>query len=86
MFKCVDALEDRGVNPISRVEYEINGKIHSITLEWIIDSYMLSEQNDVFVELFKKALKSSDAELKEFFEQMGKLLLMSSLSKEEFND
>ncbi len=82
MQNCKALLLERGVNPLSSIEYDINGEVHTITLEWIIESYLSTEKSELFVELFEKALKTDNASLEQFFEKMGQLILMSSLSKE----
>jgi len=82
---CIETLLDRGINPASSVEYEINGAVHTLSLEWIISAYLQTEKKDFFIELFNKVLQQSDADIETFFEQMGQLVLMSSLSEEGLN-
>jgi hypothetical protein len=78
---CKESLLDRGINPASTVEYEINGEIHTLTLEWIISAFLSTEKKEFFVDMFNKVLKQSDSDIETFFEQMGQLILMSSLSE-----
>jgi len=80
---CKESLLDRGINPASSVEYEINGEIQTLTLEWIILAFLQTEKKEFFIDMFEKVLKGSDADIEVFFEQMGQLVLMSSLSKKE---
>lgn len=75
-----EKLLDRGINPASEITYDINSKQYAVTLEWICNNYAKSEKATLFNELFEKALKQSNADIQTFFEQMGQLLLMSSLS------
>jgi hypothetical protein len=80
--ECKQSLLDKGINPVSSIEYEINGKVHTLTLEWIISSYLKTEKKELFIGLFKKVLQGSDADIELFFQQMGQLILMTSLSKQ----
>jgi len=80
--ECKQLLLDKKINPVSSIEYEINGKIHTLTLEWIITAYLKTEKKELFVGLFEKALQGSDADIELFFQQMGQLILMTSLSKQ----
>jgi len=77
---CKETLLDRGINPVSTVEYEINEEIYTISLEWIISAYLQTEKKEFFMDLFNQVLKQSNADVETFFEQMGQLVLMSSLS------
>ncbi len=78
---CKESLLDRGINPASSIEYEINGDLHSLTLEWIVAAFLKTEKKELFMGLFNKVLKQSDADIETFFEQMGQLVLMSSLTE-----
>ena len=78
---CKESLLDRGINPASSVEYKINGEIHTLTLEWVISAFLQTEKKEFFMELFNKVLQKSDADIETFFEQMGQLVLMTSLSE-----
>ncbi len=81
--ECKQLLLDKNINPVSSIEYDINGEIHTLTLEWIISAYMQTHKRELFFELFKKALQGSDKDIETFFQQMGQLVLMSSLSENE---
>ncbi len=78
--ECKQALLDHNINPASSIEYEINGELHTLSLEWIIEAFLRTEKKDFFVELFDKVLNSGNADIEQFFQQMGQLVLMSSLS------
>ena len=80
---CKESLLQRGINPASSVDYDINNELHTLSLEAIIEAFLQTEKKEFFVELFNKALTQSDADIETFFQQMGQLLLMSSLSKED---
>lgn len=78
--ECKQSLLDHNINPISTIEYDINGEIHTLTLKWIIEAFLKTEKKELFIKLFEEVLQKSDAEIEQFFQQMGQLILMSSLS------
>ncbi len=82
LAKCKQALLDKNINPASSIDYDINGRIYSISLEWIISAYLETEKKELFVGLFNKVLTKSDQDIELFFQQMGQLILMSSLSEQ----
>lgn len=82
---CKQSLLNRNINPASSIDYNINAKVHTLSLEEIISAYLQAEKKEFFVELFEAVLKKSDKDLEQFFEQMGKLLLMSSLSTRDIS-
>ena len=84
--KCKELLLDKNINPASSIEYEINDQIHTLTLEWIISAYLKTEKRALFISLFEKVIKGSDADIETFFQQMGQLVLMSSLSDKELEE
>jgi len=83
--ECKESLLEHNINPVSSIDYDINGEVHTITLEWIIEAFLKTEKRDLFVELFNKALKGSNSDIEKFFQQMGQLILMSSLSDKTDN-
>ena len=83
--KCKASLLERNINPASSIEYDINGEIHTLSLEWIIEAYLKTEKKEFFIELFEKVLQGSDADIEQFFQQMGQLILLSSLSKTDIS-
>jgi len=78
--KCKELLLNKNINPVSSIEYDINGETHTLTLEWIITAYLKTERKEFFMELFEKVMQGNDADIETFFQQMGQLILMSSLS------
>ncbi|MDF1881301.1 hypothetical protein JHD50_08300 [Sulfurimonas sp. MAG313] len=86
IHKCKQTLLDKKINPVSSIEYDINGKIHVLSLEWIIDAYLKTEKKEYFIELFEQVAKGSKADIENFFQQMGQLVLMSSLSINKIED
>lgn len=79
-------LLDRNINPISSIEYDINGKTHTLSLEWIIDAYLKTEKKELFINMLEKVMQGSDNDIESFFQQMGQLVLMSSLSEHELEE
>jgi hypothetical protein len=83
--QCKQLLLDQGVNPASTIEYKVNGKVHTFSLQEIIEAYMQAsdEAQIVFVTALAKAMDTESMGIQKFFEGMGKLLLMSQLSDED---
>lgn len=84
--QCKQIVKDEGINLKSVIEYNVNGKVHSLSLEYIIDSYMKASEESklVFLTALQKSISAKDTGIDRFFEGMGQLLLMSHLS-EKFN-
>ena len=80
---CKQLLLNKNINPMSSIEYEINGEVHTLSLEWIISAYLQTEKKEFFVELLEKVSDGSDRDITQFFQQMGQLILMSSLSQND---
>ncbi len=80
---CKESLLERGINPASCIDYDINDELYTLSLEEIIKAYLQTEKKDFFIELFNKTLTLNDAEIESFFQQMGQLILISSLSTED---
>lgn len=80
--ECIEILQKEGINPISSIDFDVNGKIHSLSFEYIIDTYMQAsdESRLVFVTALKKAVNAKEMGIEKFFEGMGQLLLMTHLS------
>jgi len=84
--ECKKVLEDEGIDSGSIIDFDVNGKVHSISFEYIIDTYMQAsdESKLVFLTALKKSVDTKDMGVDKFFEGMGQLLLMTHLS-EKFN-
>jgi len=84
--ECIELLQKEGINPISSIDFDVNGKVHSLSFEYIIDAYMQASEESrlVFLSALKKAVAAKEMGIEKFFEGMGKLLLMTHLS-EKFN-
>ena len=80
--KCMEILKNEGINPISSIDFDVNGTVHSLSFEYIIDTYMQASQESrlVFLAALEKAVDAKEMGIEKFFEGMGQLLLMSHLS------
>jgi len=85
--QCKDIISREGINLSSSIEYNINDEIHTITIEWIVDTYMQASQDShqVFLDALKLSLEAKGMGIDKFFEDMGQLILMTHLS-DKFND
>jgi len=84
--QCKDIIKREGINLSSTIEYNINDKLHTLSLEYIIDTFMQSSKDNhqIFLDALKLSLEAKGMGVDKFFEDMGQLLLMSHLS-EKFN-
>ena len=82
-FECLEILKEKGINPVSSIDFNVNGELHSLSFEWIIDAYTQASKESqlVFITAMKKAISVDNMGVEKFFEGMGKLLLMTHLSK-----
>lgn len=80
--ECFDILKDAGINPASEIDFDVNGEVKSLSLQYIIDTYMSAsdESKLVFLTALKKSRTQDTLGIDQFFEGMGQLLLMSHLS------
>ena len=80
--QCKDIIKREGINLKSTIDYDINGEVTSLTIEWIIDSFMQAseEQHQIFLDALKLSLEAKGMGIDNFFENMGQLLLMTHLS------
>lgn len=76
-------LLDQHINPASTIEYDVNGSLHVMSLQEIAEQYMSASEasQKVFVLALQKALEEGRSGVQNYFEKMGELLLMSSLSE-----
>ncbi|MEA1956716.1 MAG: hypothetical protein U9N02_09540 [Campylobacterota bacterium] len=81
-LECKNILKKEGINPASEIDFDVNGEVHSLSLEYIIDTYMQAsdESKLVFVDALKKSTSANEMGINKFFEGMGQLLLMTHLS------
>ncbi len=80
--ECMKILQNEGINPISSIDFDVNGAVHSLTFEYIIETYMQASEESrlVFLTALKKAVDAKEMGIEKFFEGMGQLLLMTHLS------
>lgn len=80
--ECKKLLLLNDADSSSSIEYDVNGKTHTFTFEYIIDTYMQAshESQLTFVSALKKAIQADNMGVDKFFEGMGQLLLMTHLS------
>jgi len=73
----------QGIDLDSHIEYEVNKKPYTLTYRFIIESYMQASQESqlVFLSALRKSQKAGQMGIEKFFEGMGQLLLLSTLSK-----
>jgi len=71
----------KGISLDSEISYEVNNKPYTLTYKFIIDSFLQTSNKEIFIESFNKVSSSNAKNIEKFFEQMGQLLLMGSLSK-----
>ncbi len=81
-FKCRELLKEEGVNILSQIDFKINGKIKTVTFEYILDTFMMAsyESQLVFLTALQKSINSKEGGVEKFFEGMGQLLLLTHLS------
>ena len=79
--KSLELLKENSINSASSVEYSVNEEVYIFRLNEIIENYMQAsdEAQKIFYETLEKAVEKN--EVKSFFEKMGELLIMSSLSE-----
>lgn len=80
--ECKRLLLEENIDTFSSIDYDVNGKVHTFTFEYIIDTFMQASEDSqiVFFEALKKAIHAKDNGVDKFFENMGQLLLMTHLS------
>ena len=80
--ECKKLLLDKNIDAFSSIDFDVNSKVHSMTFEYIIDTYMLAsnESQLVFLAALQKAISVDNMGVDKFFEGMGQLLLMTHLS------
>ena len=81
--KCKNILLQENIDIFSEIDFEVNEKIHTLSFEYIIETYMQAsaESQLVFYAALVKALQTDEMGVEKFFEGMGQLLLMTHLSE-----
>jgi len=79
---CKELLKTKGINSQSAIDFDVNGEVMSLTLEYIIDTFMQASQESqlVFLRALQKSCETDKKGIENFFEGMGQLLLMTHLS------
>ncbi len=80
--KCKSIIKREGINLQSSIDYDVNGEVHTLSIESIIDSFMEAsdDSKEIFFEALKTSLDTKENGINDFFENMGQLLLMTHLS------
>ncbi len=80
--ECKKVLLEKNINPASSIEFDVNGKIHTLSFEYIIETYMQASEESklVFLTALQKSMQADALGVEKFFEGMGQLLLMTHLS------
>ncbi len=81
--EIITELTMQGIDLDSSIEYEVNKKPYTLTYRFIIENYMKASEESqlVFLAALRKSQKAGQMGIEKFFEGMGQLLLMGSLSK-----
>jgi len=81
--ECKKLLLQESIDTDSSIDFDVNGEVHTMSFEEIIDIYMQAsdESQLVFLAALQKAINAKDMGVDKFFEGMGQLLLMTHLSK-----
>ncbi|MDQ7043384.1 MAG: hypothetical protein Q9M34_07630 [Sulfurimonas sp.] len=79
---CKKILLEENIDIFSEIDFEVNSKVHTLSFEYIIDTFMQAsdESQLVFLSALQKALQTDEMGVEKFFEGMGQLLLMTHLS------
>jgi len=81
--ECKKILLDNNIDIFSEIDFEVNEKLHTLSFEYIIETYMQASEESqlVFLAALHKALTTDNMGIEKFFEGMGQLLLMTHLSE-----
>jgi hypothetical protein len=80
--KCKQLLTEQNIDIYSEIDFDVNGELHTLSFEYIINTFMKAsdESQLVFLTALQKAINAKDMGVDKFFEGMGQLLLMTHLS------
>lgn len=81
--QAIKLLEENGIDINTSIDFDVNGKVHTLSYKYTLRTYMLASQESqlVFYTAMQKALQNKEMGAEKFFEGMGQLLLMSHLSE-----
>lgn len=79
---CKNALLEKDIDKNSSIDFDVNGEVHTMSFEYIIDTYMQAsdESKLLFFSALEKSIQTGEKGVERFFEGMGQLLLMTHLS------
>lgn len=82
-LECKKILEDEAIDILSEIDFDVNGKVHTLSFKYILETYMQASEESqlVFLSAMRKALHVDKMGVDKFFEGMGQLLLMTHLSE-----
>jgi len=80
--KCKQILTEKSIDIFSEIDFDVNGKTHTLSFNYIIETFMQASEESqlVFLSALQKAIDAKDMGVEKFFEGMGQLLLMTHLS------
>lgn len=80
--KCKELLIQEDIDINSEIDFDVNGKTHTLSFSYIIESFMQASEasQQVFLAALQKAVDAKNMGVDKFFESMGQLLLMTHLS------
>ena len=81
--ECKSLLLKENIDLESSIDFDVNGKVHTMNFEYIVDTFMQASQDSqlVFLAALQKATAVDAMGIDKFFEGMGQLLLMTHLSE-----
>ncbi len=81
--RCKKLLTQEGIDINSEVDFDVNGKVYTLSFLYIIETFMQAsdESQTVFFTALEKSLDAKEMGIDRFFEGMGQLLLMTHLSE-----
>jgi len=82
-LECKQLLTENNIDIFSEIDFDVNGEIHTLSFNYIIETFMQAsaDSQSVFLAALKKALHVENMGIDKFFEGMGQLLLMTHLSE-----
>lgn len=81
-LECKKILTEQNIDIFSEIDFDVNGEVHTLSFDYIINTYMQASEESqlVFLAALQKAVLAEDMGIDKFFEGMGQLLLMTHLS------
>jgi len=81
--ECKKILTEQNIDIFSEIDFDVNGELHTLPFEYIINSFMKASEESqlIFLAALRKAVAVENIGINKFFEGMGQLLLMTHLSE-----